>query len=87
MYNFIKTVYILCFCYYQDTQEMDFKKFLMAVHGVNTDELNNYVTIIYDKNMLEVNIYKIMKDKFNSIQKAFWFDTREQKPQGIYVMK
>lgn len=87
MYNFIKTVYILCFCYYQDTQEMDFKKCLMAVHGVNTDELNNYVTVIYDKNMLEVNIYEIMKDKFNSIQKAFWFDTREQKPQGIYVMK
>lgn len=66
---------------------MDFKKFLMAVHGVNTHELNNYVTVIYDKNMLEVNIYEIMKDKFNSIQKAFWFDTREQKPQRIYIMK
>ena len=67
---------------------MDFKKFLTAVHEGNTDELNNYnVAVIYDENMLELNVQKIMREKFNCIQKAFWFDTREQKPQGIYIIK
>ena len=55
---------------------MDFKKFLTAVHEGNTDELNNYnVAVIYDENMLELNVQKIMREKFNCIQKAFWFDT------------
>jgi len=62
---------------------MDLKKFLIAVHAGNTDELNNYnVAVIYDENMLEVNVQEIMREKFNCMQKAFWFDTREQKPQG-----
>lgn len=28
-----------------------------------------------------------MEEKMHSMQKAFWFDTREQKPQGTYIIK
>ena len=62
---------------------MDFKKFLMAIHAGNTDELNNYnVAVIYDENMLELNVPEIMKKKFNCIQKVFWFDTRTDAANG-----
>ena len=50
--------------------------------------LDDNVAIIYEENMLELNVPEIMREQFNCIQKAFWFDTREQKLQGrlFYIM-
>ena len=66
---------------------MDFKKFLMAVHVGNTNEPNYDIAVICNENMLELNVQEIMREKFNCIQKAFWFNTKQQKPQDNYIVK
>lgn len=70
-------------CFPQDTQESEFKKFLMCIHACNVEEMQFYnVAVIYDE-QTEVNVLAVMEEKMHCVQKAYFYDTREQKPQGI----
>jgi len=67
----------------KNTQETEFKKFLMAVHASNVDELQYYnVVVIYNEECREFNAQEVMEGKLHCVQRAFWFDTREKKAQG-----
>ena len=76
------------FCYKKDTQESEFKKFLMAVHASNVEELPYYnLAVIYNEECTEFNVQEVMEGKLHQVQRAFWFDTREKKAQGIFSLK
>ena len=60
---------------------MEFKKFLMAVHAFNVDELLKYnIVIIHDKSMADIKA--VLEEKLHIVQRAYWFDTGGKKPQG-----
>ena len=81
-----KNLRILFCCYHQYTQEMEFKKFLMAVHALNVDELLKYnIAVIYNERMTGKR--EVMEEKSHYVQRAYWFDTREKKLQGTFVLK
>lgn len=74
------------FCCKQNTQETEFKKFLMAVHASNVEELQYYnVAVIYNEECTEFNVQEAMEGKLHYVQRAFWFDTREKKAQGNFI--
>ena len=76
------------FCYKKDTQESEFKKLLMAVHASNVEELPYYnVAVICSEVCAEFNVHEVMEGKLHYVQRAFWFDTREKKAQGIFSLK
>ena len=76
------------FCYKKDTQESEFKKFLMAVHASNVEELPYYnVAVICNEECAKFNVQEVMEGKLHYVQRAFWFDTREKKAKGILNLK
>ena len=75
------------FCYRQNIQEMEFKKFLMAVHARNGDELQYYnVAVIFNEQSIVYKMQEIMEEKLHCVQRAYWFDTREKKAQGTFSL-
>ena len=69
-------------CCRQNTQETEFKKFLMTVHAGNVNELQYYNVAVIVDDSAEVKVAEIMEEKLHCVQRAFWFDTRLKKPQG-----
>ena len=63
----------------RDIQESEFKKFLMAVHASNVEELPYYnVAVICNEECAEFNVQEVMEGKLHYVQRAFWFDTRKE---------
>lgn len=75
------------FCYKKDTEESEFKKFLMTLHASNVEELPYYnLVVIYNEQFTEFHVQEVMEEKLHQLQRAFWFDTREKKAQGIFSL-
>lgn len=67
--------------------EPDCKKILRAIHAINVDNMQRYnvVAIVQDQSLSAMEA--AMADKLTVVQKAFWFNTEEKKPEGKYNAK
>jgi len=54
----------------------------MPVHAGNVDELQYYNLAVIVDDSAELKVAEILGEKL-CVQRAFWFDTRLKKPQGM----
>ena len=66
----LKFVYDIALCR-QNTQETEFKKFLMTVHAGNVEELQYYNVAVIVDDSAELKVAEIMEEKLYCVRPVY----------------